>query len=201
MNLNVVFVFLCALFAGGHSLKCYECSGVTSSCVGVETTCPSNSTTCTSVTVTQSFGLATVSGAGKGCNAPQNCVNGSLNFGISRTALSMDCCNTDLCNGRDVTDYSSTTPNGKQCYYCNGITCSNKLNCSGTEDYCIKAQVTSVTALKGCASKSMCNVTTQVTQGYVGISCCQGNLCNGAKSITQHLLFVLWPFFFYILIH
>lgn len=34
-------------------------------------------------------------------------------------------------------DHTSNRPNGKQCYYCDGISCFNKLNCLGNEDYCI----------------------------------------------------------------
>nr|XP_055035573.1 urokinase plasminogen activator surface receptor-like [Misgurnus anguillicaudatus] len=100
--------------------------------------------------------------------------------------------------------HSSNSPNGKQCYYCDEKSCFNKLNCLGDEDNCVKATATfgSVSqTVKGCVSKSICDFTPQATADFTGFSCCQGNLCNGAKSITQNLLFLLWPLFFYILIH
>nr|XP_055035358.1 urokinase plasminogen activator surface receptor-like [Misgurnus anguillicaudatus] len=114
----------------------------------------------------------------------------------------MQCCNTDLCNSNDVPDSSFNSPNGKQCYYCDEKSCLNKLNCVGPEDYCITATVNISSLLptvKGCASKTICDA---AQQGNAQVSCCQGNLCNGAMSVTtQNLCFLLWPFIFYILIH
>ncbi len=52
---------------------------------------------------------------------------------------------------------------------------------------------------KGCASQSMCDATASVPN--VGsISCCEGNLCNGAKSVTQSL-FLCGSLLFFILLH
>ncbi|XP_057217028.1 urokinase plasminogen activator surface receptor-like [Triplophysa rosa] len=121
-----------------------------------------------------------------------------------RSAVSMQCCNTELCNSQEVPDASSSSPNGKQCYYCDGISCLNRLNCLGTEDYCIKAKanITSLpSTVKGCVSKSLCDAASQLPQGLVDFSCCQGNLCNSATSITTSLLFFFWPFICYIMLH
>ncbi|XP_065100321.1 urokinase plasminogen activator surface receptor-like [Paramisgurnus dabryanus] len=201
MDLNIFIVLICTLFAEGRSLKCYECAGLMGFCVSKEKTCPSNETSCASATFVQSIGETRFTKQAKACDVKQNCVNGSINFGFGSTGFSMQCCNTDLCNSKDVPDYNSYSPNGKQCYYCDDTSCFNKLNCLGSEDSCITAKVTASQTLKGCITKTICDSASQASQGFKDFSCCQGNLCNGAKSITQNLLFLLWPFFFYILIH
>nr|XP_055035414.1 urokinase plasminogen activator surface receptor-like [Misgurnus anguillicaudatus] len=200
MNLNIFIVLLLTLFNGGYSLKCYECKGVMGFCESKETTCPSNETTCASVTMTVG-GDTSFNVQAKACDVVKNCVNGSVNFGLAKTGVSMQCCNTDLCNSKDVPDYNSNRPNGKQCYYCDGKSCLKKLNCLGTEDFCITAKLASSQTVKGCVSKTICDGGSQATQDVVDFSCCQGYLCNSAMSITKNLLFLSWPFFFYILIH
>ncbi|XP_057217026.1 urokinase plasminogen activator surface receptor-like [Triplophysa rosa] len=179
MHLNIFTVLLFALFAEGHSLKCYQCTGLLGSCVKEEIKCSTGDAVCASQTTVQSIGDASQSMQIKSCTEPKTCVNGSLNLGITRTAKTMQCCNTDFCNSRDTSDTSSKKPNEKQCYYCNKNSCFNKLSCAGTEDYCINAKANSESmtmTVKGCASKSMCDVQSQITQEYKDISCCQGNL-------------------------
>uniref|UniRef100_A0A671QGG3 UPAR/Ly6 domain-containing protein n=1 Tax=Sinocyclocheilus anshuiensis TaxID=1608454 RepID=A0A671QGG3_9TELE len=105
----------------------------------------------------------------------------SLNF--SSAKISSSCCDTDLCNGQDPPESSS---NGKKCYSCDEKSCSNILSCTGSEDQCLKATGKSM-VLKGCVSEAICNATTSVPD-VQSISCCEGNLCNGAKSVTQSCL-------------
>ncbi|XP_065099907.1 uncharacterized protein [Paramisgurnus dabryanus] len=188
----------------GRALKCNECIGVTGSCVSKETTCSSAANTCASATVVTTIGDTSVTMEAKTCDVIQSCGNGSFNVGVFRSKVSMQCCNTDLCNSINVPDYISNSGNGKKCYFCDGKSCWNTLNCLGNEDYCIKAttNITSLpTTVKGCTTKSICDDVSQAPSGFMGLSCCQGDLCNGAKSITQNLLFLSWPLFFYILIH
>ncbi|XP_065099894.1 phospholipase A2 inhibitor and Ly6/PLAUR domain-containing protein-like [Paramisgurnus dabryanus] len=206
MDLKIFIVLFCALFTGGHSLQCYECSGVNGSCVSKVTTCP-DTAVCSSLTMVQNTGGTEVTIQYKGCRVMKYCISGSVNLGIISSVTSTQCCNTDLCNIKDVPVYSSNTPNGKQCYYCDDPTsCLNKLNCSGEDDYCVTVTATNgslTETVKGCASKSYCDAVPALLepQMHFKMSCCQGNLCNGAKSVTQNLLFLLWPLFFFILIH
>ncbi|XP_056587460.1 urokinase plasminogen activator surface receptor-like [Triplophysa dalaica] len=204
MDLYIIAVVLFSLFDGGHSIKCYQCTDVTGPCVGAETECPALLTACASATVVGYIGNNVVTTKVKSCNSPLTCGNGSVNYGIARETISMKCCNTDLCNSQDVPDSNTIIPNGKQCYYCDGNNCSNKLKCLGTEDYCIKAKANfdSLPAtVKGCVSKSVCDITSLVPEGYVDVSCCQGDLCNSAKRFNLNLLLLSWPFFFYTMFH
>ncbi|KAA0719765.1 hypothetical protein E1301_Tti019151 [Triplophysa tibetana] len=205
MHLNIFTVLILALFAKGQSLRCFQCTGLLGPCEKKEMTCPFGDAVCASQITVQYNGAASTSVQIKSCTVPKVCVNGSLNLGITRTATTMQCCNTDLCNSQDVSDSNSKNPNGKQCYYCNKDSCFNKVNCAGSEDHCIKAKANSESismTIKGCASKSMCDALSQGFQEYADVSCCEGNLCNSAKSITQSFLILLsWPFISYIMFH
>ncbi|XP_073727618.1 urokinase plasminogen activator surface receptor-like isoform X2 [Misgurnus anguillicaudatus] len=203
MELKIFIVLFCALFTGGHSLRCYECLGNMDSCENKEKTCPATDTTCVSATHVQTSGGHAVKKQSKGCTVTDACTSTSVNFGYYRFTMSTQCCTTDLCNDKYAPD-SSNSPNGKQCYYCDGQSCFSKLDCLGDEDHCFKATKTDGSVsqtVKGCASKSVCDATSQYPPGYTSFSCCQGNLCDSAMSIKQNLLFLLWPLFFYILIH
>ncbi|ROL50090.1 Retrotransposon-derived protein PEG10 [Anabarilius grahami] len=136
----------------GHSLRCYECMGLTGSCDQTVQTCPSGSSQCMSITTVAQI---------------------------------------------------EPVLNGKKCYSCDGQSCSNTVSCSGTEDRCVKATATfggQSAVVKGCVSKSICDATTSVSD-YASISCCEGNLCNGAQSVSQSFLFLCCPLLSYFLLH
>uniref|UniRef100_A0A8C1KXE2 UPAR/Ly6 domain-containing protein n=1 Tax=Cyprinus carpio TaxID=7962 RepID=A0A8C1KXE2_CYPCA len=54
--------------------------------------------------------------------------------------------------------------------------------------------------VKGCVSKSICDAGSSV-QDVQGVSCCEGNLCNGAQSISQSFLFLCCSLLSFILLH
>nr|XP_055035411.1 phospholipase A2 inhibitor and Ly6/PLAUR domain-containing protein-like isoform X1 [Misgurnus anguillicaudatus] len=204
MELKIFIVLFCALFTGGHSLKCYECSGPIGSCESKEKTCQDTETTCGSATTVQSTGGTEVKKQIKDCTVKEKCINGSVYAGVQKIVLSTHCCNTDLCNNKDAPDYGSNSPNKNQCYYCDEKNCFNKLKCLGDEERCFTGKKTAGSVsqtVKGCVSNSVCDAASQANKGFTSFSCCKGSLCNGAKSVTQNLLFLLWPLFFYILIH
>uniref|UniRef100_A0A669FAA7 Urokinase plasminogen activator surface receptor-like n=1 Tax=Oreochromis niloticus TaxID=8128 RepID=A0A669FAA7_ORENI len=180
------------------ALKCYECiPGPSGSCTQTTKDCPSN-TQCGSVRLTSYAGDSKLFDIkGKSCAAAEECVQASLNFGVSRTLINTKCCTSELCNSQDVPEGSLSSPNGKKCFQCDGNDCAKTLNCNGNEDYCISAAVPlggQTTKLKGCASKMICSgIQTAQISGFIGeeISCCRGDLCNSASSTTaHHLLFV-----------
>uniref|UniRef100_A0A8C2HA06 Snake toxin/toxin-like domain-containing protein n=1 Tax=Cyprinus carpio TaxID=7962 RepID=A0A8C2HA06_CYPCA len=166
----------------GHSLSCYECMGLTGSCAEQKVkTCPKY----VELVFPESFlfsGDSSTKVKVKDCAA--DCVSGSMNIGIVKTSLV--CCNTDQCNVQDAPD-PSNVPNGNKCYYCDGQSCSNTVSCSGIEDRCFKATGQSL-VLKG-------------FNDVQSISCCSGNLCNGAQSVTQSFLFLCCSLLSFILLH
>ncbi|XP_056302525.1 urokinase plasminogen activator surface receptor-like [Danio aesculapii] len=189
-------MYLCFI-TKGRSLSCYQCTGVTGSCAGqTATTCQSGLSMCESLTVVTKIVGITSKVKAKDCAA--GCSSGSMNFGIIK--MSSDCCNSDLCNVQDAPDPSAGTPNGNTCYTCNGKSCSKVLRCTGTEDHCISATGSfagQTAVVKGCVSKSICDAAS--VSSVKGISCCSGNLCNGAKSVTQSFLILCFPLIAFII--
>ncbi|XP_016325593.1 urokinase plasminogen activator surface receptor-like [Sinocyclocheilus anshuiensis] len=158
--------------------------------------CPTESTNCFGATITVNSTTVKV----KSC-APAVCPSGSINLGIGKG--SSLCCNTDLCNAQDAPDPSTNAPNGKTCYSCDGQSCLNTVSCSGTEDRCFNATASfggQPVAVKGCASKSICDVPNLIPT-VNDVSCCSGNLCNGAQSVTQSFLFLCCSLLSFILLH
>ncbi|XP_046894669.1 lymphocyte antigen 6H-like [Hypomesus transpacificus] len=102
---------------------------------------------------------------------------------------------------------SSSTPNGKWCYTCNDQDCLTAVNCLGDDNSCIST-ITDVSGLKvstkGCANKSMCaaaSMAAQLSGGNVKIDCCDGNLCNDARSLAASLLLLVAPLLSVTLFH
>lgn len=170
---------------------------MTGSCADqTETTCPIGASNCHSTTMVSQVGGVTNKVKAKDCSI--DCATGSMNLGI--LMVSSECCNSDRCNIQDAPDHSTGTTNGNTCYSCDGNSCLNVLKCSGSEDRCIKATGTfggQSIVVKGCASKSICDASS--VSSVQGISCCSGNLCNGAKSVTQSFLILCFPLIGFIL--
>ncbi|XP_067232157.1 urokinase plasminogen activator surface receptor-like isoform X1 [Chanodichthys erythropterus] len=135
MDLQISVFLLFILFTAGHSLRCYECNGVTGSCADQTVkTCPSGSSHCVTSTAVVQVGDIRSKATMKDC-APA-CQRLSANFGVLKTTAT--CCDTDQCNLQDA-DPSSNIPNGNKCFSCDGQSCSNIVTCLGTEDRCVKA--------------------------------------------------------------
>ncbi|XP_067280211.1 phospholipase A2 inhibitor gamma subunit B-like [Pseudorasbora parva] len=198
MDLQISAFLLLILFTAGNCLKCYEC--VADSCV--ETTCSSGLTNCVSATFITSSPNNHSTFKTKLCARPSDCITGSYSIGDHKVSTS--CCSTDLCNVQDAPE-PSNVPNGKKCYYCDGQNCSNNImSCSGSEDRCIKITGTNANqtvVVQGCVSKSYCEASVSNVNLVGRSSCCEGNLCNGAQSVTQSFLFLCGSLLSYFLLH
>ncbi|KAM7382718.1 hypothetical protein PAMP_002436 [Pampus punctatissimus] len=167
-----------------YTLKCYDCETDATACVK-ESECPLQ---CVSTTTYSSANQEKTQSTTKSCGPPQQCVDISMNFGIFRTVIASKCCTTDLCNKGPAFDPAKFKSNGKKCYFCNGVTCTETLNCEENEDYCISGVEPSTNmTVKGCGSKMVCS-----TQQF---KCCQGDLCNSASSTNVGILLLMAPLF------
>uniref|UniRef100_A0A672HY17 UPAR/Ly6 domain-containing protein n=1 Tax=Salarias fasciatus TaxID=181472 RepID=A0A672HY17_SALFA len=135
----------------------------------------------------------------RGCALPEECIQASLNYGLSRTIWTSRCCSTDLCNDQPAPEASHFNPNGRKCFFCNGVNCTGTLNCFGNEDRCISTTVSSggtTVELKGCASQEMCSaLNIPGLEEVLGQDheCCQGDFCNSAISTSAGLLLSVVP--------
>ncbi|XP_062872164.1 urokinase plasminogen activator surface receptor-like [Trichomycterus rosablanca] len=144
----------------------------------------------------------------KTCGSSGLCTNNSMsysiNYGLVKVATVVKCCTTDLCNTDSPADQSA---NGKTCYTCESNDCLKTLNCEGSEDRCITATVEqggNKVSVKGCASKNICDAVSGISQQGIAISkltCCEGNMCNGAETFTLSFLILLVPLLSSILLH
>ncbi|XP_053339378.1 urokinase plasminogen activator surface receptor-like [Clarias gariepinus] len=128
------------------------------------------------------------------------CYNISFNAGVVKIASNRICCDFDLCNNEPFPDVDMR-PNGKQCHFCAGENCLGIVYCEGIENLCftyIDATDGTELNVKGCASESACIVPTKGldftgmnTDRNISIKCCEGNLCNSAKSVTLSFILML----------
>ncbi|XP_073680196.1 urokinase plasminogen activator surface receptor-like [Garra rufa] len=166
--------------------------------------CPRESM-CMSQTAVFQQGNKTTMSRSRGCL--DNCHSGSQNVGILRAAIV--CCNTDLCNAQYAPDPRTMFPNGKKCYSCDEKSCLNIMSCSESEDGCItvtseKKEVSGTSGgqprdVKGCISKHKCDL--MVSSSREHVTCCSGNLCNGAQSVAQGFLFLCCSLLTFFLLH
>ncbi|XP_052443432.1 urokinase plasminogen activator surface receptor [Carassius gibelio] len=185
MDLQISVFLLFILFTAGHSLYCYECMGLTGFCVKKPVMCPFGASNCVSSTMVVEIGNIRSNMKIKGCSL--GCKSGSMNLGILKSSYS--CCGTSFCNAKDSPEPNTIVRNGKTCYYCDGLSCSNILSCSGSEDRCITATGSvegQATVVKGCVAKSICDSKTLANR-FQDISCCKGNLCNGDESVAESI--------------
>ncbi|KAI2651617.1 Xenoxin-2 [Labeo rohita] len=135
----------------------------------------------------------------KGCASTNFCYNKTEGLDF---VGNVTCCWGNLCN--DFNTYSHRS-NGKRCYTCDSKDCLKIMNCWGNEDYCFSSNKTlshQSVAKKGCASKSACERELERIAGpYGNVTCCEGNLCNGAQSVTQSFLFLCCSVLSFILLH
>ncbi|XP_034409940.1 lymphocyte antigen 6E-like [Cyclopterus lumpus] len=194
----LTLIFGIVLLPKAHSLKCYECVPETpGNCTAKE--CPLPGQQCSALSFTSSAGGSTIVDVkSKRCALTAECVEASVNFGISKILINNTCCNADFCNDKLASVPIKSIPNGNKCFQCKGHDCTATLNCEGTEDHCISTKMNiggeSIT-MKGCVSKLMCLSETKKMSGVIAteMSCCQGNFCNSAGSTRAGLLLLVAP--------
>ncbi|KAL6483687.1 hypothetical protein MHYP_G00085590 [Metynnis hypsauchen] len=185
------------MLAAALTLQCNQCiPGLTGMCTDTQTTCTDQ---CSSATV---LVRAEQTVRTKGCAAAAECVSGSLNLGVMKRTINTQCCTTDRCNSQFPAVLPFGSPNGKTCYTCINNDCRGNVSCEGGQDRCVSAIVTAdgvQVAMKGCMSRSLCTADRlrMKAAGITGhVSCCEGNLCNGAEGVKLSLLIILVPLIF-----
>ncbi|XP_056142345.1 phospholipase A2 inhibitor and Ly6/PLAUR domain-containing protein-like isoform X2 [Lampris incognitus] len=154
---------------------------------------------CGAVRVTQYQGESELLDVNKiSCFLPDECQEGSVNYGRGRTVISLTCCSADRCNDKHTPKPGVPSANGKKCYVYNDQNITDILSCVGNEDRCVSATVMTEgrkISVKGCASRSMCSGSgsAQMTGVLSDICCCQADLCNSAGGVGVSLLLLVAP--------
>ncbi|KAL1253417.1 hypothetical protein QQF64_018110 [Cirrhinus molitorella] len=206
MHLRGSIVLLLILLTGGFSLDCYECHNQLEG-ICRQSTCRSDHNMCASSKKLQYIAGIKVESIYKSCSVPLDCESWSISTGDFRRTYAVECCDTNFCNKQSAPDLSSLK-NGKSCYTCDWEDCSKTLSCWGNEDYCFTTYETSSSdhsnpplTYKGCVSKSACDRPGLLVGSNGNATCCLGNLCNGAQSVTQSFLFLCCSLLPFILLH
>ncbi|KAG7323446.1 hypothetical protein KOW79_013148 [Hemibagrus wyckioides] len=201
MRTQVTLLLVCMISSGACSLKCYPIvdydyntgkyiyANCTDKCARTTTSVDINL-----VSGVSGLTLMTVDDI-TSCGAPDVCANSSMNIGVVKIANNTHCCNTNLCNNKTLPVMPQQSINGRKCYTCNDIDCSQKLYCEGEEDRCITAivaQGTKTMTMKGCTTRNICNTTFFRAHGLIitDVECCEGNFCNGAEIFTLSFLLI-----------
>ncbi|KAA0719761.1 hypothetical protein E1301_Tti019155 [Triplophysa tibetana] len=99
MDLRITIVLLSVFINGGHCIKCYSCKSLESDvCEETIETCPGSRNTCKSSSEKKD-GSSKWSVLVKECVPKEKCMIGI--YGGETGLVSVQCCNTDLCNGAD----------------------------------------------------------------------------------------------------
>ncbi|XP_036418612.1 ly6/PLAUR domain-containing protein 3-like [Colossoma macropomum] len=195
MKLQVTLALISVLLPKALTLECYRCiPDVSGTCTDIQTVCADR---CGSATALVSAAGIEQEVSAKDCAVAAECVNGSLNLGLMKMTVHMQCCTTDLCNTQVPAALPFGSLNGKKCYTCVNNDCTGTVSCEGDEDQCVSATATVSgveVKVKGCASRSLCtaDASSMQTAGVTGsVSCCEGNLCNSAEGVKLSLLIML----------
>uniref|UniRef100_A0A8C5QUT2 UPAR/Ly6 domain-containing protein n=1 Tax=Leptobrachium leishanense TaxID=445787 RepID=A0A8C5QUT2_9ANUR len=170
-----VLRFLCVLsvlISTGYSLSCIKCMKMgESNCEGLSVTCSPDEACAASYSVSSSGGVKMFEAYLRDCVSKKDCdVKGSYTVVRNvQSKVASTCCYTDNCTPpRPILPEDNYEPNGLTCRVCfspNSDWCSstNTIDCQGDENMCIlqssrvKGPVTSITALRGCTTKSICD--------------------------------------------
>uniref|UniRef100_A0A8D0CWM8 UPAR/Ly6 domain-containing protein n=1 Tax=Sander lucioperca TaxID=283035 RepID=A0A8D0CWM8_SANLU len=175
------------LLPEASTLRCYECiPGASGTCTQTIKECPQGQQCTAKRVVTYTGGSKDDDENTKECAMAEECGEYSINYGFYQIIINNKCCTSELCNTQPAPEPSKSTPNGKQCYYCDERTCTNTVNCDGIEDYCFSVTGQSGT-MKGCVSNQSCTAEDQ------SWTCCEGNFCNAASSFSASLVLLAAP--------
>uniref|UniRef100_A0A668TLB4 UPAR/Ly6 domain-containing protein n=1 Tax=Oreochromis aureus TaxID=47969 RepID=A0A668TLB4_OREAU len=170
----LVLILGIVLLPKACALKCFECTPeLSGSCTQTTKECPFN-TQCRSARMTSYAGGSKLFDIkAKSCAAAEECVQASINFGVSQTLMTSKCCTSNLCNTQDAPEGSISSPNGKKCFQCHGNDCTKTLNCNGNEDHCIKTTGNRTSAFGVCMFVLFCSDKCSVIPSFHFLSDCR----------------------------
>ncbi|KTG42320.1 hypothetical protein cypCar_00018761 [Cyprinus carpio] len=148
MHLQVSIVLLFILLTGGFCLVCYECQGPKGSPCEENMTCDDEHSMCATKTIIEysspEYGDKVTETTERSCATPDDCESWYITTGNWNKSVSIQCCDTDLCNEQvDIGNQSHTLKGCASKYICDdllkwlrsgrSITCCEGYLCNGTQ--------------------------------------------------------------------
>ncbi|KAM3923135.1 phospholipase A2 inhibitor and Ly6/PLAUR domain-containing protein-like [Leptodactylus fuscus] len=171
-SVSRILILLIALVARSDALSCIQCMSTNSSCSGHSVTCPSGYVCGSSYTKTLIGGTKTA--FIRACMPQTDCnIKGSMGMKQGHVWMVTSCCGTDNCTpGIPELPTKKSDRNKEICPSCvsgNSTWCSafQLVQCRGDETIClmhstkITGSISSSTAIKGCGTKSLCDLGSQ----------------------------------------
>ncbi|XP_073457887.1 phospholipase A2 inhibitor gamma subunit B-like [Aquarana catesbeiana] len=166
---------LSALVTSGYSLSCTHCASTSDSCTGTSIPCPSGSVCGAKYTETWAQGTVVSKVYEKSCVQQDQCdKKGSMGLpNNGRMKMGISCCTSDQCTPPlPSLPKDSSVFNGLTCRSCmsadsNWCYTSDTMQCTGDENMCLlwttkaSGPITASTAIRGCATKSICDLASQ----------------------------------------
>ncbi|XP_073426666.1 phospholipase A2 inhibitor and Ly6/PLAUR domain-containing protein-like [Dendrobates tinctorius] len=197
--IGILSLFL-TLTATSDALSCTRCMSESSTCSGSSETCPSG------YECGSRYGVGFAGGNKaetiiRSCLPSSQCnTTGTISTSELQIRMAMSCCSTDDCTPK-IPELPSkgTNLNGLVCRSClssDSTWCytSDTVHCTGDENMCIlqtsklSGSNSSLTAIRGCATKSVCDLGSQ-TETFAGISMDAKTFCtSGSKSFHKVIL-------------
>ncbi|XP_036425348.1 protein RoBo-1-like [Colossoma macropomum] len=196
----LLILYLSSLFCSVHSMlpKCLMCASYEGQCSTATLTECEPGLVCSSLrysVVASEFGVSSAAVA-RICLEQDLCsllsptasgITYSANFGVASVFGFLSCCDTDLCNNKNIPELDNT-PNGLQCPTCNSVadpTCNSTVSCVGNQDRCANGTFPNMQIfgqainkpVMGCVSKSVCEAAKVAT-----FTCTSPKLSNRSEA-------------------
>ncbi|XP_068098428.1 uncharacterized protein [Hyperolius riggenbachi] len=190
---------LCAFVASGNSLSCTICTSKSTSCSGRSRMCPNGSLCGAHYTYVRRGGYRYA----RTCTPEKLCnMTGSVSFIGGEFRMSVWCCVTDHCTPTHLSMSAGrrSRANGLICRSCistksSWCYTSETMRCGGNEDMCflqtkkVRGKEDQSTAVRGCATKSMCDLDNQSTSAN-GVSIEYKMICTSGGLTLQKGFYV-----------
>ncbi|KAM3922410.1 phospholipase A2 inhibitor and Ly6/PLAUR domain-containing protein-like [Leptodactylus fuscus] len=209
-----ILTFLSALTATSYALSCTECLSASSTCSGISVPCPTGYVCGSAYTETNTAGVKTEVLV-RQCVPSKECnFKGSMGIPIGHIRMVTSCCYTDGCTPNlPASSPTSSNPNGLVCRSCisadsNWCYTSDTMQCTGDENMCLlqttktSGPISSSTAIRGCATKSICDLgskseTVGGLSSSVKFICTSGGLSVHKVVLTPAIVCLLLLKFFF----
>ncbi|XP_040277131.1 phospholipase A2 inhibitor 25 kDa subunit-like isoform X4 [Bufo bufo] len=203
-----ILCLLSALAATSYALSCTHCNSEEATCSGPSMICPADNQCGTAYTETSAGGMKSITLV-RSCTPSSQCgYKGTVSIEGAQIRMGTSCCRTDNCTPNlPSLPTISSNPNGLVCRTCasaDSTWCytSDTIQCTGDQNMCllqtthVSGLVSLSTAIRGCATKSICDLVSHSTSeggvtSEVKFICTSGGLSVHTIVLTPAIVCLL----------